>query len=75
MPSRLSTLALVNPKRKGPSNSRVDYRWRVDRERGFEKTSMIYDVDGKLVGIDYESAHAPLRETALRDAGTPEPRS
>ena len=44
----------MNAKRKGPSNTRVDYRWRVDRERGFEKTSMIYDVDGRLLGIDYE---------------------
>ena len=50
----------MNAKRKGPSNARVDYHWRVDRERGFEKTSMIYDVDGKLLGIDYESA--PRRE-------------
>ncbi len=50
----------MNAKRKGPPNARVDYRWRVDRERGFEKTSMIYDVEGRLVGIDYESA--PRRE-------------
>ena len=52
----------MNAKRKGPSNTRVDYRWRVDRERGFEKTSMIYDVDGRLVGIDYEPATTPRSE-------------
>ena len=46
----------MNAKRKGPSSTRVDYRWRVDRERGFEKTSMIYDADGRLIAIDYEPA-------------------
>lgn len=53
----------MNAKRKGPPNARVDYRWRVDQERGFEKTSMVYDVDGRLVGIDYEPA--PRREAEL----------
>jgi hypothetical protein len=52
----------MNAKRKGPSNARVDYRWRVDRERGFEKTSMIYDVDGRLVGIDYTAETKPKNE-------------
>lgn len=52
----------MNAKRKGPPNARVDYRWRVDRERGFEKTSMIYDVDGRLLGVDYETAIRPIRE-------------
>jgi hypothetical protein len=54
----------VNTKRKGPSNARVDYRWRVDREQGFEKTSMIYDVDGRLMAIDYESSPSPVRQPA-----------
>ena len=45
--------------RKGPSNRRIDYRWPVDREKGFEKTSMIFDVDGRLMAIDYESSPAP----------------
>jgi hypothetical protein len=58
----------MNAKRKGPSNTRVDYRWPVDRERGFEKTSMIYDVEGKLVGIDYESA--PRREVPATEPQT-----
>jgi len=57
----------MNAKRKGPSNARVDYRWRVDQERGFEKTSMVYDVDGRLVGIDYESAVRPIRKAAERE--------
>lgn len=55
----------MNAKRKGPANARVDYQWRVDRERGFEKTSMIYDADGKLLGIDYE--HAPRVEVPARE--------
>lgn len=55
----------MNAKRKGPPNARVDYRWRVDQERGFEKTSMIYDVDGKLLGIDYEPT--PRREAEAID--------
>ena len=59
----------MNAKRKGPSNARVDYRWRVDRERGFEKTSMIYDVEGRLIAVDYETATRPRR-----DAITDEPR-
>lgn len=42
--------------RKGPTNARIEYHWRVDREEGFEATSMIYGGDGRLVGIDYESA-------------------
>lgn len=57
----------MNAKRKGPSNTRVDYRWRVDQERGFEKTSMVYDVDGRLVGIDYETAVRTEREPAQRE--------
>jgi hypothetical protein len=63
----------VKETRKGPSNARVDYRWRVDRDEGFEKTSMIYGRDGRLVGIDYETtsraepgAAAP-RETPPRE--------
>ena len=55
----------MNAKRKGPSSTRVDYRWRVDQERGFEKTSMVYDVDGRLVGIDYGSAEKPIREVSF----------
>ncbi len=57
----------MDTKRKGPSNARVDYRWRVDREKGFEKTSMIYDVDGRLMAIDYESSRTPRIETPARE--------
>lgn len=52
----------MNAKRRGPSNARVDYRWRVDRERGFEKTSMVYDIDGRLIGIDYKAAEPQRAE-------------
>lgn len=57
----------MDTKRKGPSNARVDYRWRVDREKGFEKTSMIYDVDGRLMGIDYESSRDKQIVTPARE--------
>jgi hypothetical protein len=59
----------VKETRKGPSNARIDYRWRVDRQEGFEKTSMIYGRDGRLLGIDYEtSAHADApHETPARE--------
>lgn len=57
----------MDKKRKGPPNARVDYRWRVDREKGFEKTSMVYDVDGRLLGIDYESSRDKQHETPVRE--------
>jgi hypothetical protein len=63
----------MNIRRKGPSSTRVDYQWRVDRELGFEKTSMIYDVDGRLVGIDYQSAERPAREVTPREATVAKP--
>jgi hypothetical protein len=56
--------------RKGPSNARIDYRWPVDREEGFEKTSMIYGRDGRLVGIDYQSAARPPRELPPKPSGS-----
>lgn len=56
--------------RQGPSNARIDYRWRVDREEGFEKTSMIYGRDGRLVGIDYESAPRSPAESLPKPRGS-----
>jgi hypothetical protein len=53
--------------RKGPSSSRIDYRWPVDREKGFEKTSMIFGIDGALTAIDYEPARAPQSEVTKRE--------
>ena len=55
--------------RRGPSSSRIDYRWPVDREKGFEKTSMIFGIDGRLTAIDYESARAPKSEVKKREQG------
>lgn len=63
----------MNAKRKGPSSTRVDYRWRVDQERGFEKTSMVYDGDGRLVGIDYGSAERPVCEVPVREPSVAKP--
>jgi hypothetical protein len=59
--------ALVKLTRKGPSSSRIDYRWPVDREKGFEKTSMIFGIDGRLTAIDYESSRAPHVEVKKRE--------
>lgn len=53
--------------RKGPSNSRIDYQWPVDREKGFDKTSMIFGVDGRLAAIDYQSSRAPRHEVPKRE--------
>ena len=54
--------------RKGRS-TRIDYRWPVDREKGFEKTSMIFDVDGRLMAIDYESSRDPHPVVTKREPG------
>lgn len=39
-----------------PPPRRIDYQWRVDQAAGFEKASLIYDKDGRLVAVDYQSA-------------------
>jgi hypothetical protein len=42
----------------------------VDREKGFEKTSMIFGADGRLTAIDYEPARSPQPEvTKLKPRG------
>jgi hypothetical protein len=45
----------MTPERESKSDGRVDYRWRADRERGFEKATLIYDRQGKLIAIDYQT--------------------
>ena len=32
---------------------RVDYRWSADRDAGFEKSTFIYDAEGRLIAVDY----------------------
>jgi hypothetical protein len=56
-PAALHTPAVVKQKTH-PSlhDSRVDYQWRVDRATGFEKTTLIYDAEGRLVAIDFKTS-------------------
>lgn len=41
-----------------PPESRIEYRWPVDRESGFENATLIYDSEGRLSGIDYRTSQA-----------------
>lgn len=45
----------MTPEQENRLEGRVDYRWRVDRERGFEKATLIYDREGKLIAVDYQT--------------------
>ena len=50
-------------------NSRTEYRWRVDTAEGFEKTSYIYDANGRLAGIDYKPRRATrIEKPVAREA-------
>ena len=42
-------------KRTAPPDSRIDYRWPVDRDAGFEKSTLIYDAEGRLIAVDYKT--------------------
>jgi hypothetical protein len=55
---------MMTPRKHAPKEGRVDYRWRVDRDGGFEKATLIYDRDGKLIAVDYET---PAREPRRTD--------
>lgn len=50
---------MMTPRKDTPREGRVDYRWRVDRDGGFEKATLIYDRDGRLIAVDYQM---PARE-------------
>lgn len=52
----------MNQKHDQPPNSRIDYRWRVDREQGFDRASFLYDANGRLRAIDYPPVRSPKRE-------------
>jgi hypothetical protein len=45
----------MTPEKETRLEGRVDYRWRADRERGFEKATLIYDRQGKLIAVDYQT--------------------
>ncbi|HEX6098654.1 MAG TPA: hypothetical protein VF432_20230 [Thermoanaerobaculia bacterium] len=54
----------MTPRKETPKNGRVDYRWRADRDGGFEKATLIYDREGRLVAVDYSMTR---REPPLTD--------
>ncbi|HEY0370611.1 MAG TPA: hypothetical protein VGD79_01340 [Thermoanaerobaculia bacterium] len=54
---------------KTRTEKRVDYQWRADREGGFEKATLIYDREGRLMAVDYPpAAPAECRSAATRVA-------
>jgi hypothetical protein len=60
---------MARTQQQQPPHSRVDYRWRVDSEEGFEQTSYLYDANGRLAGIDYKTRRAvKARKPAGREA-------
>ncbi len=63
VPHTLRGPKIMTPEKERTLEGRVDYRWRVDRERGFEKATLIYDREGKLIAVDYQTT----RETQTSD--------
>jgi hypothetical protein len=55
---------MMTPRSEAPKNGRVDYRWRADRDGGFEKATLIYDRDGRLIAVDYQ---VPEREPRITE--------
>lgn len=47
--------------RKGPSDGRHEYHWRVDQEQGFDSAKFIYDSSGRLIAVDYSIKPAKRR--------------
>ena len=58
---------MMTPRREVPTEGRVDYRWRVDRDGGFEKATLIYDREGRLIAMDYEVPRREPRQTDRTD--------
>ncbi|HET8773555.1 MAG TPA: hypothetical protein VFP80_07185 [Thermoanaerobaculia bacterium] len=52
---------MMTPRREAPRSGRVDYRWRADRDGGFEKATLIYDREGRLIAVDYQVPERELR--------------
>ena len=57
----------MTPRKQAPREGRVDYRWRVDRDGGFEKATLIYDRQGRLMAVDYQTAPREPRRTDRSD--------
>lgn len=55
---------MMTPRKQAPREGRVDYRWGVDRDGRFEKATLIYDREGRLIGVDYQM---PTREPVSTD--------
>lgn len=62
-------------KHSAPPDSRIDYRWPVDRDAGFEKSTLIYDAEGRLIAVDYSRAHRSDEEVAIGPARPALPRT
>lgn len=45
--------AMKSRERTAPPDSRVEYRWTADHDAGFEKSTFIYDAEGRLIAVDY----------------------
>jgi hypothetical protein len=61
------TRAAMNARERTASpGSRLEYRWDVDRNEGFEKSTFIYDAQGHLIAVDYGSPPAQRREPPPR---------
>ena len=58
---------MMTPRKDAPKEGRVDYRWRVDRDGGFEKATLIYDREGRLMAVDYEMPVRAPRPTDRTD--------
>ena len=58
---------MMTPRKEAPKEGRVDYRWRVDRDGGFEKATLIYDREGRLMAVDYEMPVRAPRPTDRTD--------
>jgi len=56
--------------RKGPSDGRHEYHWRVDQEKGFDSAKFIYDSSGRLIAVDYG-----IRTTKRRDVESADQRA
>ena len=57
----------MTPRKQAHREGRVDYRWRVDRDGGFEKATLIYDRQGRLMAVDYKTAPREPRRTDRSD--------
>jgi YD repeat-containing protein len=59
----------MKPKERAASpDSRVEYRWAADRDGGFEKSTFIYDAEGRLIAVDYATRRVVQREASITPA-------